>query len=176
MPRRLRRRILFLRDIKADMSLILRFLFLLCSYLFVKGSGSAETCTDLGFNSQVLKCETCDDILRVVGDSSLFDECQTCCIKKADAVLFSKAVLEVDQRFVPSFQHLESIIKFIKESKETYKSKLKIKYKFGSAPYLHLYTDSTDSSPSESMSVVGWSVDDFGDYIKERLPSEVSVK
>ena len=139
----------------------------------VGSASSAETCVDLGFNSQILKCETCDDILRVVGDQSLYDECQTCCIKKTEAVLFSKAVLEVDQRFVPSFQHLESIIKFIKESKETYKSKLKIKYKFGSAPYLHLYKEVGDSSPTESTSVVGWSFDDFSDYINERVPKVV---
>lgn len=138
---------------------------------------TADTCIDLGFNPQVLKCETCDDILRVVGDSSLYDECQSCCIKKPDAVLFSKAVLEVDQRFVPSFQHLESIIKYIKESKETYNSKLKIKYKFGATPYLHLYNDASDSSPAESTSIVGWSTDDFSDYINERVPrGKVSAK
>ena len=65
----------------------------------------SETCNNFGFNYQTLQCDTCHDLHRVVGDEDIYNECMDCCIWKVDVPdIYGKAVLEVDQRFVSSFQ------------------------------------------------------------------------
>lgn len=136
---------------------------------------STEVCSDLGFNSLILKCETCDDLQRVVADTQLFDDCMNCCIKTSDLEMYEKGILEVDQRFVGSFSNMGDIIESIKQlrSNKSNKNKdlIKIRYTFGAMPQLLVYGKAKDDTPSEKISMHGWSKDDFEDYLKNHIKS-----
>jgi hypothetical protein len=152
---------------------IKRFVFLLLCISFGFLSLIAidsNRCLSLGFNTESLVCQTCDHLQRVLGDDELFNDCLSCCTKITEENLFSRVVLEVDDRFVPSFPNLPSIIKTIKDfrRKEENTKILKIRYRFGSPPLLKLFKGEEETS-SEVVPLHSWSLDDFTDYIKEHL-------
>ena len=156
----------------------LNYKIVIClSILFIsicKALASSQVCTDYGFNSLTIKCDSCEDLKRIVGDDELYNNCIECCVKKAETESYSKAVLEVDQRFINAFQHLPSIVKAIKDlSISSEKSALKIRYKFGSTPNLLLYKSKDDEEFAESISISNWSKDDFDEFIKERVKSTI---
>ncbi len=132
-------------------------------------TATSDSCIQLGFNPQLLKCETCEVLRTVVGDQEFYDNCTKCCIKKSASDLYAKGVIEVDERFISSFQHLDSIVKFVKDKKSEVKRRISIRNKYGSSPYLSLYKELDDEAPEETLSILGWSKDDFKDFVSERL-------
>ena len=80
---------------------------------------SVERCAQLGFNRETLKCPTCDVVQRVVGDDSLSEECRSCCSPEVNAeAVYTRAVLEVDRRFVESFPDVHKVIKAVEARKK----------------------------------------------------------
>ena len=150
---------------------ITNFVFIFVLFLCPKIILTTDVCANLGFNSLVLKCETCKDLQRVVADAELYDDCLNCCLKNSDSDLFSKVVFEVDQRFVSSFVNVDSIIKLIKELRniKSNKEHIKLRYTFGSMPKMLVYKDVNDESPTETIQLQGWSKDDFSDYLKSHI-------
>lgn len=148
-------------------------------------------CEALGFNSDTLKCATCDSVQRVVGED-LGKECQRCCTKGEEEERYSYAVLEMDKRYLSAFPETAVILRSIEKkavekasnkaaaSAGTGKSKgkgskederivaiamdVRHRYTFGARPTLHVYRDKDDTSPVDSLSVAGWTVDVFTDF------------
>jgi hypothetical protein len=134
--------------------------------LYLTSFTVADVCSDYGFNPLLLQCKTCEILKKIIGDEELNQICEGCCIPNPEIDNFCRATLEVDQRFISSFPHLDSIIKLIKTKNQ---ENLKTKYSMGSFPYLKLYRGISDDYPSESLPVSGWSKDDFNEFIKEHV-------
>ena len=135
-------------------------------------AASTDVCMSLGFNPLVLRCDTCKDLQRVVAETELYEDCLKCCVKNLESDSYEQAILEVDQRFISSFGNMDSIIKLIKElrTNKINKELIKIRYAYGSMPRLLLFKSKTnDDSPTETVSLQGWSTDDFSDYLYNHI-------
>ena len=138
--------------------------------LVITSSSSSEECLNMGFNPISLQCETCDVLLRVVGDEDLLTDCKKCCSRSAGKETFEKAVIEVDKRFLTSFPNLKPFVESIykKSSKSKRKEKdqengnadklngVTVRYRFGSRPTLMLYKSKEDDVPAESLYIGSW--------------------
>jgi hypothetical protein len=149
-------------------------LLLLVGFLALSTTLAIETdpqkCLDAGFNPVSLQCETCESLLRVVGDQAYYEECLECCtIQSASEDLYEKASIQVDKRFVQSFPNLPGIIKSITNSKGDAERAIKVEYKSGYRPTLSLYRTKDSLAPAESLSISSWNIDDFNSYITDHI-------
>ena len=121
------------------------------------------------FDSNVLQCSTCDSLLKIVGDQSIFDDCANCCRPDEKTQRFRSAVLQVDKRFLMAFPDIKSVIKSSKELK------IGVEYSFGSRPMLLMYKNDGDEDPAESIPVHSWSKDTFQEYLASSLFRDETV-
>ena len=171
---------------------------LLCLLFRCTHSASAVECLSKGFNSETLKCATCDLLERVVGATSgsgaegsspeynvnVIEECQLCCnaeLASGDgAIKHSKVILEVDKRYLFSFPTIKEIIKAKSDSTKGKKSssssklaevvsKFEVRYRLGQRPSLLLFSDSGGEAPVDTLSIYSWDMDTFIDYLNDHV-------
>lgn len=132
---------------------------------------SPGSCLALGFNSEVLQCQSCEIILRTVQDKQLYDDCSNCCLETTANVdneeKYELIVLEIDKRIIYPGSDIAMIVKKKKDLGLT------VKYRMGARPYLHLYRSKGDTSPADSMFVGSWSKDTFEEYLKANLLAKI---
>ena len=142
----------------------------LISFVFHSFSLHSENiCLEKGFYSDTLQCKTCETLNQIVADAELYDDCVNCCIPPpVNENLYESIVLEIDKRYVDAYPSISSVLK----KKKTLK--LKLKYRFGVSPTLHLYQGRNDATAADSISISSWSQDTIEDFIKSH--QKVSVK
>mmetsp|Transcript_13732 Transcript_13732/g.14294 ORF Transcript_13732/g.14294 Transcript_13732/m.14294 type:complete len:240 (+) Transcript_13732:1281-2000(+) len=116
-------------------------------------------CFSLGFNSNNLQCQTCDNLLKVTGDKVLFEECKECCNSQEDEQ-FELIVLEVDKKLLKRFENIESVVKSSEDLN------IILRHKYMSLPTLLMYKERTDDEPTEVIAISSWTSDVLIDYIK----------
>ena len=149
---------------------------------------STEECLRLGFNSLSLQCETCETLVRVIGeDEELQKDCSRCCSTNTEDQ-YDLAILEVDKRFISAFPNIPDIVKTIPSSKSKKKSKedsgnsnvndaamkiqnrsISIRYRFGARPSLYLYRSKEDEEPDKVTYIGTWNMDDFVDFVTSHV-------
>lgn len=142
---------------------------------------SAQGCLDIGFNKDVLKCNACVPLGRVL--PRLLSACESCCSPGATIPreVFALIVLEIDKRFVEMNMYPE-IGLVIKKSQELELSSsaslsstrltnpyanFTIRYTFGARPMLHLFKDRDDEFPEDSVQIGGWAQRVIEDFLAE---------
>lgn len=147
------------------------FLVVLSLLLFsacIASNLAAKSCLELGFNNEILQCQTCSDLGDVISDSSLLEECKSCCSNlQREEDVYESAVLYVDKRFAGP--DVSSIIKKKKSLG------LKVRYSFGSRPYLHLFKQKDDEAPTETLFIGSWTSDTIEDFLKSHITSNLKT-
>lgn len=126
---------------------------------------SPEECLKFGYNSNVLKCSTCEHVAQVIGEASVTNRhCNQCCIQTLGVFeeKYARAVLEVDRRGLPFMPEIKAIV----ENKK--KLNLIVRSRYGS-PRLLMFTKEGDEEPSEALSVAAWKRETFEDYLATHL-------
>ena len=125
---------------------------------------SPEECLQKGFNPDILQCPSCEVLSQSVGEEQLISDCKSCCIDvSSEDIVYSRAILEVDKRFLSVYSDLSDVIKMRKSIG------LEVRYIPGSRPHLLLYSKIDDSTAADSLSVGTWSKDTLLDYLKSHL-------
>jgi hypothetical protein len=125
-------------------------------------SSDKSDCLSLGFNSDVLMCNTCETMKKVTGDNDLHEDCMQCC-KMPENELYELAVLELDKKMAQRYENIATIMKSASELN------LILRHKYMARPTLIMYKDRTDDEPSEVISVVNWNADIFEEYLKSHV-------
>jgi hypothetical protein len=126
---------------------------------------SPEVCLENGFNPSLLACSTCEHVLPVLGESSpIVAQCFACCLESSagQEEKYFKAVLELDKRSLPFLTGLQEVVGKRKELG------LSVRYDF-SSPRLLLYKTSGDIAAAEIISVQGWGLDSFREFLQAHL-------
>ncbi len=150
-------------------------LFLILSSIFsdlarAETNTTHEACLAHGFNKDILRCNACDSIAKVIENSGLVEACKECCLPAISAPreTYQLIVLEIDQRFVGMYPEIMRGIQKQKENQDKHPfSFMTVRYSFGARPTLHLFKERDDELPTESVFVGSWNLDVLIDYIKE---------
>ena len=78
----------------------------------------ADSCFEIGFNSESLQCSTCERVLVALNDDDTYQKCLSCCVQDEiqEITTYNQAVLEVDKRFL-SFDKNSDLNQVIKNKK-----------------------------------------------------------
>jgi len=148
-------------------SLLYFFLIFYSSYAVTSelATLSPEECLKFGYNSNVLKCSTCEHVAQVIGETSVTNRhCNQCCIQISGALeeKYARAILEVDRRGLAFMPEIKAVVDM------KIKLNLLVRSRYGS-PRLLMYSKEGDEEPSEVLSVGAWKQDTFQDYLSSHL-------
>lgn len=68
-------------------------------------------CLSLGFNSNTLECNLCENLLKITDDKNFYNECKECC-QINENEQYELIILEVDKKLLKRFENIENALKF----------------------------------------------------------------
>ena len=126
----------------------------------LKGEMNSLQCLSLGFNSNSLQCNICDNLLKITDDFLLFEECKECCKLQGEEEKYELIILESDQKILKRYENILNILQELEELNVI------MRYKYRTLPTLLMYKERIDDEPTEIIEISSWSSDTLIDYIK----------
>jgi hypothetical protein len=127
-----------------------------------------EDCIAKGFAEDSLDCSVCAQVLSVIGDEQLHQECLSCCYESSPSapsgdITFVSARLEVNQYLLGRFPHIEA---FVEKHHQQFLPHLSIYYTRNAQP--RLVIKRADGS-EEALHVGSWKTEHFIEFLKEKM-------
>ncbi len=158
--------------------LLAYFVFILRhEVLVVNGNDTKDLCLQNGFVVDKLLCDSCDKLSNLLDMSNdnninLVEQCQMCCKSEENESVYSKAILELDKRYLKMMPDIQRIIdeqKTRKKEKKMRKNEVVISFRLGARPTLYLFKNEDDEMYAESISIAQWTFDAFEEYLASSL-------
>lgn len=162
------------------LSLLLAYFALILQKFVVNGNNTKdlpELCLQNGFVVEKLLCDTCDKVSKLLDMSNdnnvgLVEQCQMCCKSEDNESIYSKAILELDKRYLKMMPDIQRIVdeqKARKKEKKMRKNEVVISFRLGARPTLYLFKNKDDEMYADFISVAQWTFDAFEEYLASSL-------